>query len=215
MNVKGLEIDTKRGIIRKTIRYLSDYDKAHWEQPGPDTYERLVVGSTEFLSHRSWNLRPMLPHYIKSWVEKAPYPSDDYQAVIEMSFIEGQPLSSFQDLPQDIAIQLASFIEGSTTMAATTHKETGKILLPDLLGGIVHPHDRFQNFLVETATGKLFFVDTYPLARIPGRRLIPRKLDFIGVRAGYVRHLDVAAQATGRDNVVSKTRQLIYTLQDS
>lgn len=200
-------------VIRKSIWRLPEFDKERWESPDPSTYNRLVGGSIQLITDPTWGFRTMLPAHITYRLETTPISTSGYQAIIEMDFIDGQPISSIGSLSLDASSQLSVFIRGSTTMAATTRKESGKILLPDLLGGVAHPYDTFQNFIVEKGTGKVYFVDVYPLAEVPRRLLIPRGLDIIGTRPGYLHHLMLAAQATASDNVIAATRKLVQTIQ--
>lgn len=208
-----LLVNRDTGTIRKNIIHLPDADKAGWALPDRQTYERLVGGSIKMMTDPRWALKAMLPDHITNWVEETPISSSGYQAVIEMDYIVGKQLHSIQSPEPETSSQLAYFIKGSTDMARTTRKELRRIFLPDLLGGVVNPFDQFQNFIVEEGTGRLYFVDTYPLAQISRRRLVPKRLDILGVRANYLRHLMRAAQATGSDEVLTETRKLFQAIQ--
>lgn len=208
-----LLVNKDTGTVRKNIIHLPDADKTGWSFPDRQAYERLVGGSIELLTDPRWALKAMIPDHITSWVEETPTSSSGYQAVIEMDYIVGKQLHSMQSIAPETSSQLADFIKGSTDMARATSKESGRTFLPDLLGGVVNPYNQFQNFIVEEGTGKLYFVDTYPLAQIPRRWLVPKRLDILGVRANYLCHLRRAAQATISDEVIAETGKLIQVIQ--
>lgn len=198
-NVRDIEIDRKTGQIHKRVAELPDFIGGFDLQTLSD-YHYLVGRSIDLLKDERWSFAKMIPQCSLRIIKNERMGSN-CECWIDMDYIEGQKLSQMRNVPENVAEQLAEFLSGCVTMAKTTKKEIGKVIIPDLLGGVRKPHSRFMNFIVERGTERLFFVDVYPLAELSRGKLNPRKIR-------YKRSLTEAAHAINHPGVVAAVEKL-------
>lgn len=199
LNVGDMEIDRKTGQIHKRVARVPDFIGGFDHPTSIDAYY-LVKRSIDWLTDEGWSFVGMIPQCSVRIVESKGMGSDS-ECWIDMDFIEGQSLSQMRKVPGNVANQLAEFLNGCVMMAKATKKEIGKVIIPDLLGGVQKPHDKFMNFIVEKETGKLFFVDVYPLAEF-GRGW------FGLLKKRYKSSLTEAARAVSHPGVVAAVERL-------
>ena len=199
LNTRDIKIDRQTGEIHKLVTRLPDLEGA-FALPTRDGYRRLVGKSIDLLTDKRWGFAEMIPRCSLRIIESERM-TGGCECWLDMDFIEGQKLSQMENIPKSVADQLEAFLNGCVTMAKTTRKEFKRIVIPDLLGGVLKPHNKFRNFIVEDSTNKLYFVDVYPLARFGRRKLSSRKMR-------YKHCLTQAAQSIGHPGVVAAVERL-------
>ncbi len=178
--------------VNKQVLNLPDLPQSSFSHvPEKSDYERLVGRSINILKDPRWGLEGMIPNCEMRVVDDPRWASGCV-CVISMDWIKGKPLSDMKVLEPGVSGQLAGFLAKCSKMAEITRREVGYPILPDLLGGVRHAHDEFRNFVVESETNKLYFVDVYPLAEI----------DSWVARRKYSKALKTAAKKTGSEEVM-------------
>jgi hypothetical protein len=172
----------------------SDYDTGQ--------YECEIGGAIKFLHRPQWGIGQIIPECQVITGNEA-FEIAKRDCLIRMPLIDAEPLSGLTSINEEIAIQLEYFLQRCAVMAEVT-KKGGEIVLPDLLGGVVHlPKDGvFHNFIVENGTGKLWFVDVYPLACLKRGK----------IRSDYATVLQKTGERYG-DRVEEATRQLVAVIR--
>lgn len=194
-----LVFDPERRIVTKRIIHLPDFAWGINKIPTVDDYSCLVGESINFLFYPCWGLGSMIPP-CQLRIIADPHYSSGCSCFIEMDWIEGCPLCFMTKPAPAVFSQLADFL-GKCVFMAQKGKENRRMVVPDLLGGVRHPHSEFRNFVVESATGCLYFTDVYPLAKIEGR-----------YRGRYRKALAKAALKTENQEVIQASQRLIQAL---
>lgn len=188
--------------VRKQVIELPDLERSGFSHvPERQDYERLVGSSIEFLMEPRWGIADSIPNCQLVITDDSRWASG-CSCIVNMDWIEGRSLSGMDRVDEVVAGQLVKFLDKCGEMAEVTRKEAGFPVLPDLLGGVNRPKDRFWNFVVENDTKRLFFVDVYPLA----------VLDSFVKRRRYKGALGKAARATGSVGVGRAVEGLIEKL---
>lgn len=195
-------VDRKQGLIHKRVGQLPDLVRSLNQVPEEVDYQRLVGGSIALLKDPRWGLRGMIPD-CSLRIEKDEKMMSGLACWVDMELIEGRLMSQMTEIPEEVSAQLAQFLRGCVQMAKTTKEEQGRMIFPDLLGGVERPAKRFENFLIEDGTGKLFFIDVYPLVDFSKHRL-----GDILKKKRYQQALTQACQAIGQPEVVVAVEEL-------
>ncbi|MGI5825912.1 MAG: hypothetical protein ACOX50_00705 [Patescibacteria group bacterium] len=191
-------IISQDGKAHKRVVRVPDYLGSLNDCPDASDYERLVGGSINFLQNPRWGVQEMIPPCTLR-LEEAKANFSGVECWIDTVWIKGIPLSQMMSVPNSVAEQLAFFLKKCKDMACEG-KTHGEIVIPDLLGGVSDPQTTFQNFVVEEETGKLYFVDVYPLAEFPK--------GFSLLKYQYRPRLNKAAQKIGHPHVIQAAREL-------
>lgn len=165
LNARDINFDLEHGLVHKRITRLEDYCGEFNDVPDKSDYELYVGGSIDFLKQERWGLNSFIPD-CSCRIEKSLKTTSGWACFVDMDLIHGVPLSGISRVSENVAWQLVEFLAKCSKMAEVTRLESGCIILPDLLGGIRHPKGQFINFIVENGSGKLWFVDVYPLAKL-------------------------------------------------
>ncbi len=208
LNAHRLSVDPKTNIVDKVVFNPVEHNR-RVRSKDHDLFAFLkIVHVIGFISNPRWGVefRNILPDFIEAKVVENHYITSGYEVHIKTNFIKGQPLSSMSSLPQHQAHQLAIFLEGSARMVRSSREEQGILWLPDLLGGGIKPHDRFNNFIIEDDTQKLKFVDLYPVVELPAG------FDFRRYRKNYTHYLTKAAEHVNNPEVNDAARELVQTI---
>ena len=195
-------VDREQKLIHKRVGQLPDLIRSLNQVPEEVDYQRLVGGSIALLKDPRWGLREMTPD-CSLRIEKDERMVSGFACWVDMELIEGRLISQMTDVPEEVSAQLAQFLKGCVQMAKTTREEQGRVIFPDLLGGVERPAERFENFLIEGGTGKLFFIDVYPLAdfSIHG-------LGDVFKKRRYKKAITKASRAVGQPEVVVAVEEL-------
>lgn len=165
LHTSDIIFDRKNGLVRKLVSKLPYYYLSPNAFPNEDNYRLCVGAGIDFLMQPRWGMTDSIPDSSLR-ITKTLSTTGDCECWIDMVLIEGVPLSEQVNVSNEVADQLADFLSKCVRMAKMAKKEQGLIVLPDLLGGVHDPRNRFANFIVEHGSDKLFFVDNYPLAAL-------------------------------------------------
>lgn len=206
LNSYKILFDRETNKVTKIITSPLEWDKGQFESPDRFTFQRTVGGSVSLITDPRWGFRDLLPDNIDFEIVENPRLSSGYEAHIKADYIEGKSLSSQDTISEFTARQLVRFLEGSSVMAQTTRRNMSVTVLPDLLGGIKNPKDRFCNFIIEKETQKLRFIDLYPLAQLPAG------FDIWRVRNNYIYHLRLASRYLRNAPIIDATEDLVRAI---
>lgn len=203
--------DAKAGVVSKKINHLQGFGYGLNNMPEAEDYRREVGWAIAILKEESFELGKFLPQ-CELRIENGPGGDECY---MDTQYIKGQRLEEIHQPSPEVSLQLADFLAKCTKMAEVT-KAGGRIILPDLLGGVEESYPEFRNFVVEEETSRLYFVDLYPLAELEnefwsfwgfwpfGARVIKEK---------YRKNLEKAGQKVGDSQVLDATRALIEAIK--
>lgn len=204
LNTDCVEIDPDQGLVRKRISHLPDFTGGLNTLPDARDYENYVGRSIKFLKNPRWGLQDMIPP-CEVRVLPSNKTTSGFECWVDMKLIRGQYLSRMERVPENIASQLEFFLKGCVQMAIAAKEEARSVIIPDLLGGIQSPTDRFRNFIIDSE-GKLHFDGVYPLAEFGG-------ITDASKRSRYRKSLRAAGNHVNNPDVSLRTHHLILLLK--
>lgn len=152
-----ISVGEEKGIVRNRINHLQNFPYGLNTIPEVEDYRREVSRAVSTLQEETFGIKKFLPEY-EMRIENH-FEGD--VCYIDAQYIKGQKLEAIANPNQEIILQLTEFLNRCAKMAEIT-KAQGRIILPDMLGGVKKPHSEFRNFVVDDVN-KLFFVGYYPL----------------------------------------------------
>ena len=198
MGRSSMIVDEEKGKIYKAVALLGESLNSDCDE---DHYQFIIGGAIKFLHRPEWGIGQTIPKCRVITGNEA-FLIAKRDCLLETQLIDAEPLSGLASIDESTAEQLEYFLQRCAVMAEVT-KKNGEIVLPDLLGGVVHPPKNgvFHNFIVENGTGKLWFVDVYPLACLKRGK----------IRSDYAAILQKTGERYG-DRVKEATRQLVAVI---